>query len=125
MITKSKHIEAVIRKHWRELIKGGDVMWIDGYNNAVHRKFVTTIQTNVDTSNLYFFNDPRKANSNKPISGRKLHAPCQPRRDESEQRNYPPPHRLRFAQTAFMVVLPRTTTKYLRGTSSEDSENRQ
>lgn len=24
------------------------------------------------------------------ISGRKLHAPCQPRRDESEQRNYPP-----------------------------------
>lgn len=91
MITKSKHIEAVIRKHWRELIKGGDVMWIDGYNNAVHRKFVTTIQTNVDTSNLYFFNDPRKANSNKPISGRKLHAPCQPRRDESEQRNYPPP----------------------------------
>lgn len=35
-----------------------------------------------------------------------------------------PPHRLRFAQTAFMVVLPRTTTKYLRETPSEDSENK-
>lgn len=23
MITKSKHVEAVIRKHWRELIRGG------------------------------------------------------------------------------------------------------
>lgn len=66
MITKSKHIEAVIRKHWRELIKGGGVMWIDGYNNAVHRDFVTTIQTNVDTSNLYFFNDPRKTDSFEP-----------------------------------------------------------
>lgn len=41
-------------------------MWIDGYNNAVHKDFVTTIQTNVDTSNLYFFNDPRKADSNQP-----------------------------------------------------------
>lgn len=35
-----------------------------------------------------------------------------------------PPHRLRFAQTAFMTVLPHTTTKYLRETSSEDSENK-
>lgn len=33
MITKSKHVDAVIRKHWRELIRG--VVWIDGYNNAV------------------------------------------------------------------------------------------
>ena len=46
--------------------RGGGVMWIDGYNNAVHKDFVTTIQTNVDTSNLYFFNDPRKADSNQP-----------------------------------------------------------
>ncbi len=36
----------------------------------------------------------------------------------------PPPERIRFAQTSFMVVLPRTTTKYLRETSSEDSENK-
>lgn len=64
MITKSKHVEAVIRKHWRELI--GGVMWIDGYNNAVHKDFVTTIQTNVDTSNLYFFNDPRKTDTFQP-----------------------------------------------------------
>lgn len=34
--------------------------WIDGYNNAVHRDFVTTLKTNTDTSNVYFFNDPRK-----------------------------------------------------------------
>ena len=73
MITKSKHVEAVIRKHWCELIKEGGVIWIDGYNNVVHKDFVTTIQTNVYTSNLYFFNDPRKANSNKSMSGRKLH----------------------------------------------------
>lgn len=66
MITKSKHVEAVIRKHWRELVMGGGVMWVDGYNNSVHRKFVTTIKTNVDTSNLYFFNDPRKANRFQP-----------------------------------------------------------
>ena len=58
MITKSKHVEAVIRKHWHELIRG--VCWIDGYNNAVHRDFVTTLKTNTDTSNVYFFNDPRK-----------------------------------------------------------------
>ena len=51
----------------------GGVMWIDGYNNAVHRDFVTTIRTNVDTSNLYFFNDPRKTNPNKSLPGRKLH----------------------------------------------------
>ena len=64
MITKSKHVEAVIRKHWRELIKkGGGVMWIDGYNNAVHRDFVTTLKTNTDSSNVYFFNDPRKTDS--------------------------------------------------------------
>lgn len=37
----------------------------------------------------------------------------------------PPPERARFAQTAFISVLPRTTTKSPRGTSSEDSENRQ
>ena len=61
MITKSKHVEAVIRKHWRELIRGG-VMWIDGYNNAVHRDFVTTLKTNTDSSNVYFFNDPRARN---------------------------------------------------------------
>lgn len=36
-----------------------------------------------------------------------------------------PPHRLRFAQTAFMVVLPRTITKYPHETSSDDSENKQ
>lgn len=35
-----------------------------------------------------------------------------------------PPNRLRFAQTAFMAVLPRTTTKYLRATSSADLENK-
>lgn len=35
-----------------------------------------------------------------------------------------PPHRLRFAQTAFMVVLPRTITKYPHETSSEDLENK-
>lgn len=63
MITKSKHLEAVIRKHWCELIKGGAI-WIDGYNNAVHRDWVTTLKTNIDTSNIYFINDPRKANSN-------------------------------------------------------------
>lgn len=28
MITKSKHVETVIRKHWRELIREG-VMWKD------------------------------------------------------------------------------------------------
>lgn len=63
MITRSKHVEAVIRKHWRELIRGG-VMWIDGYNNAVHKDFVTTLKTNTDTSNIYFCNDPRKTNGN-------------------------------------------------------------
>lgn len=66
MIQKSKHLEAVIRKHYSELIRGG-VVWIDGYNNAIHRDFVTTLKTNTDTSNVYFFNDPRtknKANSN-------------------------------------------------------------
>lgn len=66
MITKSKHVEAIIRKHWRELISGG-VMWIDGYNNAVHRDFVTTLKTNTDSSNVYFFNDPRKAGGNQPL----------------------------------------------------------
>ncbi len=35
------------------------VMWIDGYNNAVHKDWVTTLKTNIDTSNIYFFNDPR------------------------------------------------------------------
>lgn len=48
-------------------INRGGVTWIDGYNNAVHRDFVTTLKTNTDTSNLYFFNDTRKTNSNKPI----------------------------------------------------------
>ena len=36
----------------------------------------------------------------------------------------PPPERVRFAQTALMVVLPRTITKYRRETSSEDSRNK-
>ena len=61
MITKSKHLEAVIRRHWRELISGG-VVWIDGYNNAVHREWVTTLKTNTDKSNIYFINDPRPRN---------------------------------------------------------------
>ena len=61
MITRSKHVEAVIRKHWRELIMGG-VCWIDGYNNAIHKDFVTTLKTNTDTSNVYFINDPRLKN---------------------------------------------------------------
>lgn len=54
-------MEAVIRKHWRGLIMGG-VCWIDGYNNAIHRDFVTTLKTNTDTSNVYFINDPRLKN---------------------------------------------------------------
>lgn len=69
MITKSKHIESVIRKHWCELIRGG-VKWIDGYNNAIHSEWVTTLKTNTDTSNIYFFNDPRprnEANTDKPL----------------------------------------------------------
>lgn len=61
MITRSKHVEAVIRKHWRELIRGG-VCWIYGYNNAIHKDFVTTLKTNTDTSNVYFINDPRPRN---------------------------------------------------------------
>ena len=73
MITKSKHIEAVIRKHWRELVRGGGVMWIDGYNNAVHKDTVTAVAARTYFTNQYFFNDPRKANSNKSMSGRKLH----------------------------------------------------
>ena len=35
-----------------------------------------------------------------------------------------PPHRLRFAQTAFISVLPPTTTKCRRETSSEDFKNK-
>lgn len=35
-----------------------------------------------------------------------------------------PPHRLRFAQTAFISVLPRTTIKSPRETSSGDSKNK-
>ena len=70
MITKSKHVEAVIRKHWHELIRGG-VYWIDGYNNAIHKGFVTTLKTNTDTSNVYFINDPRPKNDkdhrNQPV----------------------------------------------------------
>lgn len=59
MITKSKHAEAVIRKHWLELIQGGGV-WIDGYNNAIHKDCATTLKANTDSSNIYFINDPRK-----------------------------------------------------------------
>ena len=40
----------------------GGVCWIDGYNNAIHRDFVTTLKTNTDTSNVYFINDPRLKN---------------------------------------------------------------
>lgn len=36
----------------------------------------------------------------------------------------PPPERVRFAQTAFMAVLPRTIVKCHRETSSEDSRNK-
>lgn len=59
MIQKSKHLEAVIRKHWRELIRGGAI-WIDAYNNAVHKDVCTTITTRIDSANLWFFNDTRK-----------------------------------------------------------------
>lgn len=38
----------------------GGVTWIDGYNNAIHREWCTTLKTNTDTSNIYFLNDPRK-----------------------------------------------------------------
>ena len=75
MITRSKHVEAVIRKHWRELIRGGG-MWIDGYNNAVNKQCSTTITTRIDSANLWFFNDPRprnETNPNKFMSGHKLH----------------------------------------------------
>lgn len=37
---------------------------------------------------------------------------------------FPPPNRVRFAQTAFISVLPPTTIKYPRETSSEYSENK-
>ena len=36
----------------------------------------------------------------------------------------PPPERVRFAQTAFMVVLPHIITKCRRETSSEDFKNK-
>lgn len=61
MVTKSKHVEAVIRKHWLQLIRGG-VMWIDGYNNALHKQCSTTITTRIDAANMWFINDPRKVN---------------------------------------------------------------
>lgn len=62
---KSKHVEAVIRKHWRELVKG--VVWIDGYNNAVHKDTVTAVAARTYFTNQYFFNDPRKASGNKSL----------------------------------------------------------
>ena len=49
----------------------GGVCWIDGYNNAIHKDFVTTLKTNTDTSNVYFINDPRLKNDkdhrNQPV----------------------------------------------------------
>ena len=63
MITKSKHLEAVIRKHWRELIRGK--CWIDAYNNSVNKDITGTILTNLTKSNLYFINDP--PNPHKPL----------------------------------------------------------
>lgn len=36
----------------------------------------------------------------------------------------PPPNRVRFAQTAFISVLPPTTTNCRRETSSEDFKNK-
>lgn len=66
MIQRSKHLEAVIRKHWREFIRGG-VIWIDGYNNTIYKDHITTLKTNTDTSNIYFFNDTRKTDTYKLI----------------------------------------------------------
>lgn len=62
MLRKSKHVDAVIRKHWREFIRGG-TFWIDGYNNAIHRDAITTLKTNTGINNIYFFCDGRQSDS--------------------------------------------------------------
>lgn len=59
MITKSRNLEAFIRRHWREIIKGG-VFFVDAYNNAINRKTITTITTRFDGCNHYFVNDDRQ-----------------------------------------------------------------
>lgn len=67
MIQRSKHIEALIRKHWRELIKGEGVLWLDGYNCSINKSVCGTIKTTIDTANLYFITEKTndKADSNK------------------------------------------------------------
>jgi len=57
MIQKSKHLEALIRKHWRELIKGEGGAWIDGYNCSINKSVCGTIKTNIDTSALFFITE--------------------------------------------------------------------
>lgn len=51
-------------------------MWIDAYNNTIHRETATTITTRVDAGNSWFLNDPRnrdETDSDKPNERRCEH----------------------------------------------------
>ncbi len=75
VINRSKHLEALIRKHWRELIKGSGGVWLDAYNNSVSPKVSGTILTRIDAGNMWFITErtDEKANSDKPRERRQLH----------------------------------------------------
>lgn len=59
MIRKSRNLEAFIRKHWCEIIRG-KVFFVDAYNNSINRKIAPTITTRFDACNHYFVNDDRR-----------------------------------------------------------------
>jgi hypothetical protein len=50
MIKENNRLELTIRKHWKSLIRGG-VIYIDCYNQAIHRGFTGTISARVNDGN--------------------------------------------------------------------------
>lgn len=59
MIRKSKHLEALMRAHWRELARGERGIWLDCYNCSIKKRVCGAITTRVDHCNHYFLTERR------------------------------------------------------------------
>lgn len=61
MIQRSRHLEALIRKHWRTLARGDGGVWLDCYNCSGSRRVSGTITTRIDASCQYFITERTNA----------------------------------------------------------------
>lgn len=75
-------------------------MWIDAYNNAVHKQCSTTITARIDAACLWFINDPRSKREIKNEQTNPSSANLRPGRQSDERQGILPQRDMSMSQDA-------------------------